>query len=566
MRWIPAPLRRWPVCFLAIVPLLFSTTTRELHAQDDGKSSSAETILPATSVGQICTSCHAEIVRDYGKTSMANASGSAIQALLPGEFTHAPSAVHYRVYEENGKAWLSFDRDTSDSIRGKRELLYFIGSGQRGRTYLFSDDGYVFESPVNWYAQSHAWDMTPAYKSATHIPLNLPAAVSCFHCHTSGFHPPAPGTENKYPEPLPFQHGISCERCHGNSQAHAKGAGPILNPSRLPAARRDAICMQCHLEGSAAIEQPGKHIYDFMPGDDLSDYVHYLVLSTERQANPRAVSQFEALADSMCKRRTGDALHCTTCHDPHRSPAPAERVNFYRAKCLQCHGKPFAQKHNPKNPDCVSCHMPRISSSDVAHTQATDHRIRRQPSFALAAVEPEAAAKPKLESFPPQTGPPTSRDLALGWLALAESGRQFAEAEEESVLPVAAKEYSKDPAVLSAYAYRELIHKRVQHAKELYESALQLDPLNLDAAVNLGVIEAHSGSVERALTLWRDTFQRAPWRSSIGMNLARLICNLGNSEETRQSLRRVSQFNPDFPEARQFQQGLETRTIVCGAR
>jgi predicted CXXCH cytochrome family protein len=497
---------------------------------------------------------------------MANASGSAIQALIPGEFIHAPSAVRYRVYEENSKAWLSFDRDTSDSIRGKRELLYFIGSGQRGRTYLFSDDGYVFESPVNWYAQSHAWDMTPAYKSATHIPLNLPAAVSCFHCHTSGFHPPASGTENKYPEPLPFQHGISCERCHGNSQAHAKGAGPILNPSKLPAERRDAVCMQCHLEGSAAIEQPGKRIYDFKPGDDLSGYVHYLVLSTERQANPRAVSQFEALADSMCKRKSGDALHCTTCHDPHRSPAPAERVNFYQAKCLQCHGKPFAQKHNLKNPDCVSCHMPRISSSDVAHTQATDHRIRRRPSSALAAVEQEAAAKPKLESFPPQIGSPTSRDLALGWLALAESGRQFAEAEEESVLPIAAKEYSKDPAVLSAYAYRELIHKRTQHAKELYESALQLDPLNLDAAVNLGVIEAQSGSVERALTLWRDTFQRAPWRSSIGMNLARLACNLGNGEETTQSLRRVLQFNPDSPEARQFLQGLENRTIACGAR
>jgi predicted CXXCH cytochrome family protein len=497
---------------------------------------------------------------------MANASGSAIQALIPGEFTHAPSGVHYRIYEESGKAWLSFDRDTSDPVHGKRELLYFIGSGQRGRTYLFSDDGYVFESPVNWYAQSHAWDMTPAYKSATHIPLNLPATVSCFHCHTSGFHAPAPGTENKYPEPLFSQHGISCERCHGDGVAHAEGAGSVLNPSKLTPSRRDAVCMQCHLEGSVAIEQPGKRVYDFKPGDDLSEYVHYLVLSTERQANPRAVSQFEALAESMCKQKSGDALHCTTCHDPHRSPAPAERVNFYRAKCLQCHGERFAQKHKPNNPDCVSCHMPRISSSDVAHTQATDHRIRRQPPSESVAISPDAAAKPMLESFPPQLGIPSSRDLALGWLALAESGRQIAEAEEESVLPVAAKEFSKDPAVLSAYAYRELIHKRTQHAKELYESALQLDPLNLDAAVNLGVIEAQSGSAKRALALWRETFQRAPWRSSIGMNLARLTCNLGNGDEATQSLRRVLQFNPDFPQARQFLHGLENQAIVCSVR
>jgi predicted CXXCH cytochrome family protein len=567
MRWIPVLHRFWPFSFLIIFPFLLSSideiqaqSTRETVATKPGPNPTA------SSLGQDCAACHAEIVRNYSKTSMANASGTAIQALIPGEFVHAPSGVRYRIYEENGKAWLGFDRDNSDLVHGKRELSYFIGSGQRGRTYLFSEDGYVFESPVNWYAQSKTWDMTPAYKSAIHIPLNLPAAVSCFHCHTSGFHPPAPGTENKYPEPLFSQRGIACERCHGNADAHAKDAGPVLNPSKLPPARRDAICMQCHLEGSAAIEQPGKHIYDFNPGEDLTEFAHYLVLSTEKQANPRAVSQFEALAESMCKRASGDALHCTTCHDPHRSPATAERVNFYRAECLQCHGERFAAKHNPQNPDCVSCHMPRISSSDVAHTQATDHRILRRPSSTTPPVGLETASRPKLEMFPPQAGPPTKRDLALGWLALAESGRNFAEDEEENVLPVAAKEFPRDAAVLSAYAYRELIHKRTQHAKELYEKALRIDPPNLDAAVNLGVIEAQSGSDDRALTLWRDTFRRAPWRSSIGMNLARLSCNLGNREEAEQSLRRVLQFNPDFPEAHQFLYGLESQTVVCGSR
>jgi len=568
MRWLSVLQRFWPLSLLLIFTFLFSAA--DAQAQQSAKASVAtgfELNPTGPSIGQNCLLCHAEIVRNYSKTSMANASGIAIQALIPGEFTHTTSGVRYRIYGESGKAWLDFDRDTSEPVHGKRQLSYFIGSGQRGRTYLFSEDGFVFESPVNWYAQSKAWDMTPAYKSATHLPLNLPAAVSCFHCHTSGFHPPAPGTENKYPEPLFSQRGIACERCHGNADAHANGSGSVLNPSKLPPARRDAICMQCHLEGSAAIEQPGKHIYDFKPGEDLTEFVRYLVLSTEKQANPRAVSQFEALAESMCKRKSGDALHCTTCHDPHSSPAPAERLNFYRAKCLQCHGERFAVKHNPKNPDCVSCHMPRISSSDVAHTQATDHRILRQPATATPPVAPESAtSKPKLETFPPQAGPATDRDLALGWLALAESGRTFAEVEGENVLPVAAKEFPDDAAVLSAYAYRELIHKRTQHATELYEAALTIDPLNIDAAVNLGVIEAQSGSATRALGLWRDAFQRAPWRSSIGINLARLSCNLGDREEAEQSLRRVLQFNPDFPEARQFLQGLQSQTVACGIR
>src|SRR5277367_1517902 len=349
MRWIPLFRSFCPVSFLLIYPFLFLATvdTQAQQSAQESVVSKSQANPAAPPAGRDCIPCHAEIVRNYSKTSMAKASGLAIQALIPAEFTHAASGVRYRIYDENGKAWLDFDRDNSDPVHGKRKLSYFIGSGQRGRTYLFSEDGYVFESPVNWYAHTKTWDMTPAYKSATHIPLNLPAAVSCFHCHTSGFHPPEPGTENKYPEPLFSQHGIACERCHGDTAAHTKGAGAVLNPAKLPAARRDAICMQCHLEGSAAIEQPGKHIYDFQPGENLTESVHYLVLSTEKQGNPRAVSQFEALAESMCKRKSGDALHCTTCHDPHRSPETTERVNFYRAKCLQCHGERFATKHNP---------------------------------------------------------------------------------------------------------------------------------------------------------------------------------------------------------------------------
>jgi predicted CXXCH cytochrome family protein len=509
-----------------------------------------------------CADCHTEIVRNYGQSTMAKASGPALQAFIPGEFTHVASGVQYHIYEENSKAWLSFDRNAGEALDGKRELLYFIGSGQRGRTYLFLDDGYAFEAPVNWYAQSKTWDMAPAYKSATHMPLNLPAAMSCLHCHTSGFPAPAPGTENKYPSPLFSQPGISCERCHGDGSAHGQGATGIINPERLPAAQRDAICMQCHLEGNAAIEQPGQHLYDFKPGDNLSNFVHYLVLSTDRQSSPRAVSQFEALAQSACKRKSGDALHCTTCHDPHRTPSTAERTTYYRGKCLGCHGGKFAQKHNPTSPDCTSCHMPRLASSDVAHTEATDHRILRRPDrnpvLVASAPTTKTAATPQLERFPAEAGPPTDRDLVLGWLALAQAGEAFASAQAESLLPQAAKEYPQDSAILSAYAYSELIHKNSEHAKALYRSALQIDPLNIDAAVNLGVLEAQSGSPTHALTLWREAFDRAPWRSSIGMNLARLSCKLGNPEEAKLFLQRVLRFNPDQPDARQFMRLLQT--------
>jgi hypothetical protein len=65
---------------------------------------------------------------------MVHASGPAIDGFSPAEFTHKDSGVHYRIYTEKGRAWLSFDRPGDPEVRGTRELLYYIGSGRRGLT------------------------------------------------------------------------------------------------------------------------------------------------------------------------------------------------------------------------------------------------------------------------------------------------------------------------------------------------------------------------------------------------------------------------------------------------
>ena len=209
--------------------------------------------------------------------------------------------------------------------------------------------------------------------------------------------------------------------------------------------------------------------------------------------------------------------------------------------------------------------MPRLLSSDVAHTQATDHRILRQPDSDARSRPPAENTPPQLVRFPAEAGSASQRDLVLGWLALSEAGNAVAEAEEAKILPEAAREYPHDSAILSAYAYREFERHQVQRAKELYEAAIASDPLNTDAAVNLGVIEAQSGSVEKAKTLWQDAFDRVPWRSSVGMNLARLSCNLGKSQDAESYLRRVLEFNPDLPEARQMLRRLESQPDFCSS-
>jgi hypothetical protein len=93
---------------------------------------------------------------------MARASGRAIENVIPADFVHSKSGLHFRIHAEANHVWLDFDRPNDSAVRGKRELLYYIGSGRRGLSYLFAQNGFLFESPVNWYGQEQRWDMAPA--------------------------------------------------------------------------------------------------------------------------------------------------------------------------------------------------------------------------------------------------------------------------------------------------------------------------------------------------------------------------------------------------------------------
>ncbi len=493
---------------------------------------------------EACVSCHAEIYRTYSTTRMATASGSAAAGVIAGEFIHKPSGVHYRVYLENGRAWMSYERPSEGGLSGRRELLYYIGSGEKGRSYIFSVQGFLFESPINWYSQEHSWNMTPAYTDAREIPLNLPALTDCMNCHTSGLERPIAGTESKYPG-KPFSHaGITCQRCHGTAAGHSHNSDRVINPAKLAPELRDSVCMECHFEGTAAVKQPGKDLSDFQPGENLSDYIHYFLRSKTSSESALALSQFEALSLSACKRASGDKMSCTSCHDPHMEPSAAEKPAYYRAKCLACHGEPFAAKHHADKPRCTQCHMPLLPNQAVAHTQSTDHRIMKYPvGFDLP---DKRANSGDLVAFPKSAANlTTSRDTALAWEALAQRNMEGASAEAEKHLRTAVQDDPNDPALLSALGFIDQQHGRDKDARELYERALKVDPLANDAATNLGILEAREGTLTRAVKLWQGAFERVPNRSEIGIDLAIAFCTAHQVDEARKYIKRTLDFNPD---------------------
>jgi predicted CXXCH cytochrome family protein len=508
----------------------------------------------------VCAGCHQKIYDSYRTTPMARASGPAAEGLLPGEFTHALSGVHYRLLLRDGAAWLSYDR--GQTLHGEIELKYFIGSGQRGRTYLFQKEGFWFESPINWYSKQRVWDMNPKSLDAREMPLTLKVDEACLHCHTSGVQRTL-GAVNHFPQP-PFLHGgIGCESCHGDATAHVAsgGTGPVINPAKLAATKRDSVCLQCHLEGEMAVNKAGRSLADFHPGDDLSDCVTHFVRLGETGPNGRATSQWEALLQSACKRKSGDRLTCTTCHDPHGSPSEAERVTYFRNRCLTCHGSPaFVSKHHPDQPDCSACHMPREKTEDVAHEQVTDHRIQRRPGSSQQTYSGDLVLV--------GGGRANDREEGLAYFQLAKRGDRASGEKALSLLGQAEQREGgqPDPDLHTALGFMaQLAGDRAKAVRE-YQVALRERAADSTAAANLAVLEARSGDVLSAVRRLEGVTESDPGETAAAMDLAVIDCALGDGKGASQTLQRLLAFSPDDGKAREMLLQIEQKPERCGGK
>jgi predicted CXXCH cytochrome family protein len=421
---------------LFVIALLFSATLHAFQAS------------PVRIADAQCEKCHKEIFLKYLSTPMAHASGTAEENLIPGTFLHAPSGVEYSVSNTNGQPHLAFRSRKDPHHSGEYPLNYFLGSGHLGTTYLYELNRYLFESPVAWYAASHDYDMKPGLAEMAQMPPSLPMQSSCLRCHMSAVQPSDSGTINRYSGQSFLHGGITCEACHGDAQRHVRSGGKeaIVNPAHLDANRRDAVCISCHLEGDVSVEHAGHSALDYHPGDSFSDYVAFYVYSGNN-LTARGVSEVEQLAQSACKRMSGDRMSCTSCHDPHATPAPEQRAAFFRSKCLACHNQPqFAASHHPENLDCTSCHMRHTGAENIPHVAWTDHQILRLPAPSASADYPQSA-----ELAPILSPGATRRDLAMAYYQAFLEGNQSVEPKAWTLLLEQRNALGNDEKALDAF-------------------------------------------------------------------------------------------------------------------
>jgi len=509
----------------------------------------------------ICMGCHRGIYEKYERTPMARGSGPAVEGLLQGGFLHAASGIRFEVFLQDGKAWMSYNRNSvSESsneliaLHGEKQLIYFIGSGHRGRTYLYQESSEWFEAPINYYSKRRLWDMAPNYGASKTMPAALPVDSNCLHCHATAVQTALPDARNKY-DGLPFQQGgIGCSACHGDSSKHLaeQGRGPIVNPAKLSPARRDSTCLQCHLEGDVAIYRSGKSLAQFRAGDDLADYAVYFVKTSAESGGGRASSQYEALLHSACKVASGDKLTCTTCHDPHNSPNAEERVNYYRSKCLACHtGSQMATGHHPEQQDCAVCHMPTREPTDISHEQATDHNIQRHPSTTSSALRLKNLGEAD-ELLRVGNVPAGDREFGLAYAELVERGDRKAGEKALSLLRKAEKDGANDVQVHTQLGVLEQMSGDKVKARKEYGDALVVNPYESTALGNLAVLDAASGRTADAINLLQRVVDADPSQMAAGLNLAFIECKVGDKKKALEILAGLSRFNPDDPTLRKF--------------
>ncbi|RLT19821.1 MAG: hypothetical protein DWI28_02180 [Planctomycetota bacterium] len=431
-----------------------------------------------------CRVCHEGICDSYhGTHTMARSSSysgkpdlagrTGIERFDAGSQTSVTNEnVTYKIENRGDKGLHQSETFLDNKSRPvvTREVDYAvaIGSGHRGRSYILEQHGWLYQASMSWFSSAGIWDISPGLQLDQENP-GRPVTRLCLFCHTNQVKLIA-GTQNKF-EPFATKNlGIGCERCHGPGKLHCderandpataygtgpnrKGKGPpdtsVVNPARLEPELRESVCNQCHLQGEKRVEKEGLRLENWRPGLKLSDFVVVWARNPILGEKNKAVGQVEQMHASKCFQKSGGALGCMTCHDPHFMPPEKERKEWYRNQCYKCHAndspkegvtttvatpgktdptrgilppcsQPLVHRLARQN-DCAACHLPRRASTDIAHTALSDHRIRRRPPVEEPLGRALLPGELPLVGFPGPATPADDRELVIA-LSLMSQG------------------------------------------------------------------------------------------------------------------------------------------------
>jgi predicted CXXCH cytochrome family protein len=424
-----------------------------------------------------CAQCHPAETAAFANSAMGRSIGRPVQTVPQGEVRQSESDSVLDIVWVKGTM---IHRLKELGLQAEYPIVYQIGAGKVGESYIARIGEYLVQSPASYYRR-YGWDVSPGFKDAAIFDFDRVLGDRCLACHSGNQQSSEIGP-------------INCERCHGDSREHLShpSKANIVNPARLTPRPRDSVCEQCHLEGVARVLNPGKTWRDFHAGEELETTLSVYV---NNQPGPsKAVSQAEQLALSKCAQQSNGKLWCGTCHNPHAGKA-GNRVSEIKAICGSCHATLTSTNHPTSAIDCVTCHMPRLSPKDVAHSATTDHRI-----MAIPTQQSSGGPSDAIRAWHEPTTGLKQRNLGLAELeasalpglhSLGDVGGSLLQQ-----LPV--NQRDSDPAVLAALGDIALSGGRLVESESLFRRATQLAPAHAEYAMYLGIVLKQKGDVTEA--------------------------------------------------------------------
>jgi Flp pilus assembly protein TadD len=520
-----------------------------------------------------CARCHEEIAATYRQHSMGRSliPIGAAPAEVRGEGAlrtlFEAQGFRYSI-ERQGERTLHREerRDGQGRVIGQveGEVRYVLGSGSRAMAFLIDRDGYLFESPITWYAQGGRWDLAPGYEGKN-AHFERPITAECLFCHANQVDRVA-GTLNRYRPPIFRGHAIGCERCHGPGELHVRqpsvpsNAEPnIVNPRNLEPALREGVCQQCHLMGESSItELADRDLFDYRPGLPLYRYETVFVQPPGR--DHKNSGHVEEMYQSACFRASRGALGCISCHDPHELPAPEKKVAYYRDRCLECHTQrgcslPAATRLAQSAADnCIECHMPRAEVSNVPHVALSVHSIPRHRQSGAAASsgrEPPRSDEtlPVLfhgDLMSPAERAEAERDLGVALHIRGERGAASALPMLEEALAA----HPEDTSAREAEGYALGALGRGADALAAYEMVLARTPDRESALVGAAIAADRAGRRDQSVAYWRRAIAVDPWPSVYDAGLARQLSQGRRWRDAAEACRNALRHNPANLQAR----------------
>jgi hypothetical protein len=235
---------------------------------------------------------------------------------------------------------------------------FVTGSGEKGQTYLYWRGNQLFQLPVSYWMEFHAWVNSPGFIDGT-ADFERPIVPRCLECHATYFAPVSSATAGNVYRKNGYVLGISCarcQRCHGAGREHvereracdkgekspqrlkpscdASDNGPTevvpsqIVPSKLGTRRR------CRGSGKwksvrNATEESGSRFgpaFSYVPGQPLENYI--------RQQRPDANAAVDVHGNQVAPTQRSrcyqnSQLRCTICHEVH---APERAAAAYSEK------------------------------------------------------------------------------------------------------------------------------------------------------------------------------------------------------------------------------------------